>query len=129
MRRVCGLDLCEDGARTLTRESVAAGQDQKSQASSPGGDRAGGAYDFDRLERAVRSLVAQQNRLATENQQLRDELAQRDVEAKQLNAEIEDAKSRREGAIERVDTLMAELDRLDTQLDEAVATPSAGGSS
>ncbi len=86
-------------------------------------------YDFDRLERAVRSLVAQQNRLATENQQLRDELAQRDVEAKQLNAEIEDAKSRREGAIERVDTLMAELDRLDTQLDEAVATPSAGGSS
>ncbi|MCH2185248.1 hypothetical protein MK280_05185 [Myxococcota bacterium] len=85
-------------------------------------------YDFDRLERAVRSLVEQQTRLSSENQQLRDQLAQRDVEAERLNGEIQDAQLRREGAIARVDALMAELDRLDARLDEAVANASAEGS-
>ena len=86
-------------------------------------------YDFDRLERAVRSLVEQQNRLSRENQALRDQLAQRDIEATRLNGEIQDAKTRREGAIARVDALMVELDRLDAELDEAVATASAEGAS
>ena len=86
-------------------------------------------YDFDRLERAVRSLVDQQNRLARENQALRDQLAQRDIEATRLNGEIQDAKTRREGAIARVDALMVELDRLDAELDEAVAKASAEGAS
>jgi len=86
-------------------------------------------YDFDRLERAVRSLVEQQNRLSRENQALRDQLAERDVEAERLHGEIQDAQLRREGAIARVDALMAELDRLDAQLDEAVVKASAEGAS
>ena len=82
-------------------------------------------YDFDRLERAVQSSVEQQKRLSKENQELRDQLAQRDVETERLSGEVQAAKLRREHAIERVDALMAELDRLDTQLDEAMADTSA----
>lgn len=86
-------------------------------------------YDLDRLERAIRRLVAQQQALARENGALRDRLQARDAEVERLESELESARGRRERALERVDDLIGELDRLDALLDVSMAewAPGADG--
>ncbi len=113
---MCGLDLCEDGARTLTRESVAAGQDQKSQASSPGGDRAGGAYDFDRLERAIDFLIGEHERLSSEKAELLEELVEREQRLTSLQSRLDAEKAQRLSAVESVDKILGRLEQLQTSV-------------
>lgn len=77
-------------------------------------------YDFDRLERAIGGLVAQQRALAAENEALRVRVSDRDAEVERLASELRGAVERRKHALERVDALIDELDRLDARLDDAM---------
>lgn len=78
-------------------------------------------YDLDRLERAIRGLVAQQQALTRENAGLRAELTERDARVARLEGELESAENRRKLAIGRVDALIDEMDRLDAALDRSMA--------
>ena len=111
---MCGLDLCEDGARTLTRESVAAGQDQLSQASSREGGRGGGAYDFDRLERAIDFLIGEHERLSSEKAELLEELVEREQRLTSLQSRLDTEKAQRLSAVESVDKILGRLEQLQT---------------
>lgn len=77
-------------------------------------------YDFDRLQRAIASLVAQQRALVEENEALRVGIVDRNAEVERLAAELRGAVERRKHALERVDALIDELDRLDSRLDDAM---------
>jgi chromosome segregation ATPase len=78
-------------------------------------------YDLDRLERAIRQVLAQQQRLVDENESLRRRLQGRDAEVERLESELAASRQRREQALKRVDALIAELDRLDGLLDSSMA--------
>lgn len=77
-------------------------------------------YDFDRLERAISGLVAQQHVLQRDNEALRGRLGERDRDIERLQTDLEGALERRKDALNRVDALIDELDRLDARLDEAM---------
>jgi len=78
-------------------------------------------YDLDRLERAVRSLVVQQQSLKRENDELRQTLTGRDEEVSRLTSELKAVEERRRVAIGKVDALIDELDRLDSALDRSMS--------
>ena len=113
---MCGLDLCEDGARTLTRESVATGQDQLSQASSRGVGQTGGAYDFERLERAIDFLIGEHERLSSEKAELLEELVEREQRLTSLQSRLDAEKAQRLSAVESVDKILGRLEQLQTSV-------------
>lgn len=78
-------------------------------------------YDLDRLERAIRQVLAQQQQLADENEALRRALHTREADVERLEGELSASRERREQALKRVDALIAELDRLDGLLDSSMA--------
>jgi len=80
-------------------------------------------YDWDRLERAVRALVAQQEALRKELSTLRGDLGERNHRIRTLETQLLEANQRRQDTIKRVDELIAQLDQLDAQL--ASAEPNA----
>jgi septal ring factor EnvC (AmiA/AmiB activator) len=80
-------------------------------------------YDWDRLERAVRALVAQQERLQREVRTLRDDLGERNQRIRSLEQQLLEANQRRQDTSKRIDELIAQLDQLDGQL--ASAEPNA----
>ncbi len=77
------------------------------------------AYDWDRLERAVRALVSQHEALRTEARVLRDELGERNQRVRWLEAQLLEANQRRQDTTKRIDELIAQLDQLDAQLENA----------
>ena len=123
---MCGLDLCEDGARTLTRESVATGQDQLSQASSREVGQTGGAYDFKRLERAVDFLIGE--RLSSEKAELLEELVEREQRLTSLQSRLDTEKAQRLTAVESVDKILGRLEQLQTSVTNTAVgkTPAEG---
>jgi hypothetical protein len=78
-------------------------------------------YDLDRLERAIRGLVAQQQVLKRENERLRAAVTERDALVARLEGDLESAEGRRKFAISRVEALIDEMDRLDAALDRSMA--------
>ena len=80
-------------------------------------------YDWDRLERAVRALVAQQEALRKELRALRGDLGERNHRIRALETQLLEANQRRQDTCKRIDELIAQLDQLDAQL--ASAEPSA----
>ncbi len=77
-------------------------------------------YDLDRLERAVRGLVAQQQILERENERFRAEVTERDALISRLASELDSSENRRRFAIARVEALIDEMDRLDAALDRSM---------
>jgi chromosome segregation ATPase len=80
------------------------------------------AYDWDRLERAVRALVAQQDVLHKEVCALRDDLGERNHRIRVLETQLLEANQRRQDTSKRIDELIAQLDQLDAQLESAEPT-------
>jgi len=76
-------------------------------------------YDWDRLERAVGALVAQQDALRARIRALALEIGERDTRIRGLEAQLLQANQRRSDAYKRIDELIAQLDELDAQLDDA----------
>ena len=77
---------------------------------------AGGAYDLDRLERAVAALIERGRRLQAENSQLCSELEERDRRISTLDERVLEINQHRQDAIKRIDDLIAQMDQLDAQL-------------
>jgi chromosome segregation ATPase len=80
-------------------------------------------YDWDRLERAVRTLVSQQEILRDEVAALRGELGERNHRIRSLEMQLLEANQRRQDTGKRIDDLIAQLDQLDAQI--AGAEPNA----
>jgi chromosome segregation ATPase len=80
-------------------------------------------YDWDRLERAVRTLVSQQEALRRELRVLRSDLGERNHRIRTLETQLIEANQRRQDTGKRIDELIAQLDQLDAQL--ATAEPNA----
>ena len=80
-------------------------------------------YDWERLERAVRALVSQQEALRTELRTLRVDLGDRNHRIRTLESQLLEANQRRQDTSKRIDELIAQLDQLDAQL--AGAEPNA----
>jgi len=76
-------------------------------------------YDWDRLERAVRTLVAQQEVLRKELSTLRGNLGERNHRIRTLETQLLEANQRRQDTSKRIDELIAQLDQLDAQLASA----------
>lgn len=125
---MCGLDLCEDGARTLTRESVATGQDQLSQESSREVGQTGGTYDFERLERAIDFLIGEHERLSSEKAELLEELVEREQRLTSLQSRLDTEKAQRLSAVESVDKILGRLEQLQTSVTNTAVgkTPAEG---
>ena len=78
----------------------------------------GGAhpYDWERLERAVKGLVAEQRTLREQNESLRNRLTDREGRIRGLEAKLIEANQLRQDTAKRLDELISELDQLDEQL-------------
>jgi hypothetical protein len=110
--------------RTSSGSGGAAAQSGPSRASKPNGGveqgrDAHGAYDWERLERAVRALVERQESLDGQVSDLRARLAERDERVRGLESQVLDANQRRQDTAKRIDELIAQLDQLEAQLDNA----------
>ena len=73
-------------------------------------------FDWERLERAVSALVAQQERLQEEARDLRRQVSERNDRVRQLEAQLLEANQRRQDTGKQLDELIAQLDQLDAQL-------------
>lgn len=71
------------------------------------------AYDFDRLERVVKALVAEHRRLRGANAGLRDELRDRNAQLKTLEGRLLEANQKRQDVAKRIDELIAQIGELD----------------
>ena len=87
------------------------------------GIRPSSAYDWDRLERAVGTLVAQHATLRKELSSLREDLGDRNRRIRILEAQLLEANQRRQDTSKRIDELIAQLDQLDVQLASAEPNP------
>lgn len=76
-------------------------------------------YDWDRLERAVGALAAQNEALKSEVRALRGDLGERNQRIRVLEAQLLEANQRRQDSCKRVDELIAQLDQLDAQFENA----------
>jgi regulator of replication initiation timing len=86
-----------------------------------------GEFDFTRLERVVRMLMAEQRKLRSENELLRQELNERNLVVQQLDQQVTQQASRRTDALKRLDDLIAQVEGFATLANQAnQATPSAG---
>jgi chromosome segregation ATPase len=74
------------------------------------------AFDWDRLEVAVRALVDQQSHLRDELASIRADLAEREHRIRRLEAQIIEANQSRQDTGKRIDELISQLDQLDAQL-------------
>jgi len=78
-------------------------------------------FDFARLERVVSELLAQQQRLRSENELLRQELHERDRVVQGLDQQVILQEQRRTDALKRLDDLVAQVEGFST-----LATQAAG---
>ena len=76
----------------------------------------GQPYDFERLERAISTLVAEHERLQKDAEEMRRELLAREQRIRSLEAQLLEANQRRQDTGKRIDELIAQLDQLDAQL-------------
>ncbi len=67
-------------------------------------------YDFERLERAVRSLALEHERAKLENAALRRAASLREARIAELEKKLASADQRRLSVLERIDSLMASFD-------------------
>lgn len=86
----------------------------------PADDR--GAYDWDRLERAVEGLVESRQRLQRENQALRRDLESRERRIRVLEGQLLEANQKRKDVAKRIDELITQIDFLDARLSEPEAS-------
>ena len=91
------------GARGDTRTKVRKGR------------AAASAYDFDRLETAVKALAESRGELRAENDKLRAQLEEQAQRIQILDERLLESNQRRQDAVRRVDALVARLDQLDAE--------------
>lgn len=91
--------------RTSSGGSARAAARSEGRVAEPGTD----GFDWNRLDRAVRALVGQQDAL-------REQVAHRDERIRRLEAQLLEANQRRQDTVKRVDDLISQLDALDEQL-------------
>ena len=73
------------------------------------------AYDFDRLEVAVKALAESREKLLAENAELTERLAEQSERIQILDERLLESNQRRQDAIKRIDDLVSRLDQLDTE--------------
>ncbi len=73
-------------------------------------------YDFDWLERALRSLISQQLALRRENADLQVMLAEAKLRVRSLDACVREEDQRRRDAVERIDELIGQIEALEPRL-------------
>jgi len=73
-------------------------------------------YGFDRLERAVATLVEQHERMQKENGALRRDVAEKSGRVIALEEQLLAANQRQQDVGKRIDELIAQIDQLDAQL-------------
>lgn len=71
-------------------------------------------FDLARLERVVDELLAEQRRLASENESLRSELADRNAAVDELDQRFTLQEQRRCDALKRLDDLVAQVEGFST---------------
>ncbi len=79
--------------------------------------------ELDRLERAIRALIEQQNALRDENDELRGEVEARDVTMHGFEERLLAETQRRQDAVKRIDDLVGLIEQLDPTLAAATASP------
>lgn len=75
----------------------------------------GGDVDVDRLEAAIRKLVARHRELLIDNASLREQIVLRDEKVLALEAEIRDLNQRRQDVTKRIDDLIAQIEQIENQ--------------
>jgi chromosome segregation ATPase len=81
----------------------------------PDGDR--NDYDFERLERGVHSLLHQQDRLQSENAELRRKVSEKNLRIRHLDEKLLQANQRRQDVGKSLDELIAHIDQLDAHFE------------
>ncbi len=76
--------------------------------------------DLDRLERVVRALAAQGQKLQRENAKLRGQLDERDRRIQTLDDKLLDLNQHRQDALKRLDDLIAQVDQVDARLEASL---------
>ncbi len=76
----------------------------------------GRAFDFKRLESAVRDLVEEQGRLYAENASLRERLAAKEQETQGLDQELAGIRARRSDALKRLGDLLSRIDEMEARI-------------
>ena len=79
------------------------------------GRAAASAYDFDRLETAVKALAESRGELRAENDRLRAQLEDQAQRIQILDERLLESNQRRQDAVRRIDALVARLDQLDAE--------------
>jgi hypothetical protein len=79
-------------------------------------------YDFDRLDRAVRFLLEEHERLSAEREALLGELVEREQRIAALEAQLDRERVRRASAIDGVDRVLARLEELHSNVTTAAET-------
>jgi len=74
------------------------------------------AYDLDRLERAVGTLIESTERLRHENRVLREQLAAKLQRIQALEGDLRHANQRRQDVAKRIDELIGQIDHLEGEL-------------
>lgn len=75
-----------------------------------------GAFDFGRLESAVRALVEEQSRLREENSFLLERLAAKEAESQRLEHELAETQGRRNDAMKRLSDLISRIDEMESRV-------------
>ena len=73
------------------------------------------SYDLDRLARAVRTLVENQQKREQQNVSLRSDVEQKKRRIRELEEQLLAANQRRVEVGKRIDELIAQIDHLDAQ--------------
>lgn len=76
---------------------------------------AGRDVDIDRLEAAIRKLVARHRELLIDNASLREQIVLRDEKVLALEAEIRDLNQCRQDVAKRIDDLIAQIEQIENQ--------------
>lgn len=79
------------------------------------GRTAASAYDFDRLEAAVKTLAESRGELLAETEKLRALLEEQTQRIQILDERLLESNQRRQDAIKRIDDLVARLDQIDAE--------------
>ena len=83
--------------------------------------------ELERLERAVRALIEQQEALRDETDELRGELSSRDATVHALEERLLAESQRRQDAVKRIDDLVGLIQQIDPGLTPAARPSGAAG--
>jgi septal ring factor EnvC (AmiA/AmiB activator) len=106
---------------TATASVGSTGSAGSSESANIGDAHPAEAYDWNRLERAVGTLVDAHERLQRENKALRAELGDKNRHLRELDEQLMEASQRRQEVGKRIQELIAQIDHLDAQLGDREA--------